>query len=265
MRLIACALAVCVVCVGAAHAQGTPVDEAWARYRAADFRQAIDTLSSAEAAGQLPAGEYTRALEIRALAAHALGDRNAVTEALRLLAAIDPDYVLGPEAVPAVREELDALRRSRLGRVELSVRARAAGGQAEIAAEVGADPMSLVRRLAVFGRRGGETDWQEGDGSLRLAIGDAVAIEHYAEAYGPAGVRVASAGSAAQPRVLTVDTASRAGGGRSDDEGGSPLGWIVGVSAAVVLAAIVVVVLVAGDGQDEPVDVRGPTLPWDGS
>lgn len=255
MRSVAAACGVLVVffAVPGARADDDAVAAAWVRYRQADFEGVLSGLAAAEEQGLLAPEDYPRALEIRALAAHAIGRHELVRSTLRVLAAVSPEYGLGPEAVPILREHLDGYRRAD-ERARLLVSTRVDGEDVEVRARVTRDPLELVRRVTVFARRAGDARYLTGDGQVRVLDAEGGEVEYWVEALGPARVPLAARGSPEDPLRLSV----------GDEGTGLGVGWalaIGGVAVALVTVAIVIaVVLLPGGGDGATVR---PMPPWE--
>ncbi|MCB9611390.1 MAG: hypothetical protein H6721_09090 [Sandaracinus sp.] len=99
---------VSTVHVGFARAQ--TVDEARAAYEDARFEAALEALDRTFEASRLSVRQVADALELRALAAFALQDREVHDLALRQLAALQPNRVLAAETPPDVRARWEELR-----------------------------------------------------------------------------------------------------------------------------------------------------------
>jgi hypothetical protein len=196
------------------------VDEGERLYEEADFVGALDALGRAESASDLSLSELVHLFETRALVHLAMSDAQAMERDLERVVALEPDHRLGPSAHPDVQRALAQVR---------------ADSAVTIEAHVENDWARLVRGIRLRARADSEgTSWsEEVDAPLLVQLEDGQGALYYAEALGPGGTVLASAGTEAEPLH-----ASASGGGIE--------AWpfiVAGVAAAVVAGAVVAAVL----------------------
>ncbi len=241
--------------LGAGRASAHPlVDEGIERYQDADFRGALDLLSRAEAAGDLSRADLADLFHARALVHFAMSDREAMAQDLSLLAALQPDRAMGREVPPAVREAFQQALTDSEGAPEIAVTTTPVAGGLQVRVEVVSGDRALVRGVRLAARPEG-ADWTRFDGdSLQVPATEGATVDYFAEAVGPGGAVVASAGTESEPRsvVVTSPVAEPGqGSGPLDGDGavwlvdGDGAVWLaVGVGAAVVVIAAVVIAVV---------------------
>jgi hypothetical protein len=231
------------------------VDRARALLEEARFDDALELADEVERGGGLDRAALLDVLEVRAVAAHALGRHADALTALRTLASVAPSHVLGPQVNPQLRERFDELR-AETDPLRVEVTEESDGAAVVLRAEVTGDTLSLVRRVDVNARTGDE--WRTEEGSIRLEGDDLrVRVAWYAEAFGPGGAVVATEGTRAEPRIFVPS-------GVGEDGGLSP--WIfVGIGAGVlVVAAVIIIAAVAASSGDPQTPVEQPIIEWDG-
>ncbi len=250
------ALALLSPCEVRAHAL---VDEGRRLYEEAEFVEALDVLGRAASGDELELPDLIELLELRALVHSAVGDEPAVREDLRTLAAVAPEHTLPRGMPPDVQRTFTEIRASATGSPRLvatpSVAGPATGNGVVIEVRVENDWASVVRAVRIRGRA--EGDYLEAvDAPLFVAAPLGAVITYYAEAIGPGGAIIATAGSAEAPL-------SYAGAEERPGEGGiDPIPFVIAGGAALALGAIIAIVVVATSGptsdttQVEPFVVR---------
>lgn len=239
------ALAMALVLSHAAPAFAHPlVDAARGRYAEGDFEAASAALDDVNDDARLSVDDLVALLEVRALARRALGDERGTEDALAALATLRPAHRFGDETPPDVQDQFARLRGERLA---LDAGAHVASGELVLRART-VDPSRLIRRVRIAVRIGGA--WSVEDGRERRVAVGTEPTEWYAEAIGPGGAIVASAGSADDPRVASGATAA---------SGFDPWPAIAIVAGVLAAAGIVLaIILVATAGTDTVVE--GPIV-----
>ncbi len=249
----AVALAVLLTAASAA-AQDGPLARAASLFDQADFRGAIAAFDEAEAGDGLRRDELVDLYENRASAYLALGDAGSMGRDLVRLARIDPTHGFAPATRPEVRDAFEEIRAAHRA-LELRARQAVEVGGARFSAQVENDGESLVRSIRVYARVvGGE--WMSGEGSVFVPATTNMEIEHYAEATGPGGAIVASAGAADAPArfTYTAPTALETNGpGVDSTPHHRGNGLVIGlVAGGIVLVAVAVVlsIVLTSSGND---------------
>jgi hypothetical protein len=206
-----------------------------------------------------------------------MGRADAMERDLAGLAALEPGRTLPAAAPPEVLERWAAIIAT-AEPLELLAVARWEVGVVAVRAVSDGDPGGLVRRIRVGARLVGR-DYALGDDRVELVTADDSGVEYYAEAIGPGGAVVATAGSAEAPLTsappptagMTPHTGNGGDGGgdatlvdpepTERDRGGGPsLGvWLAIGGGAVVLAAAVIITILFATSQGDPdTALRGP-------
>jgi hypothetical protein len=266
---------IAATCLVASQARAHPlVDEARAQADRADFGAALATLDRAEAAEDLDLAALEELLLLRALASIGLGREADARRDLRRLAAIAPELVLPDTVAPAIRDELERVRRS-VTAVTIDVQVEDHAGAVEVQASAAGEE-GVVREVRLSARERGSA-WA----SAAVARGSATAsvrvpsrggaIEARVAAIGPGGAVVAERGTEAEPllvregRVVPADVLD--GEDEDDGEGSGALWPIVGAGAAVVVIGTVVAVILIGSssssgGSGDGGAFGAPTVVW---
>jgi len=237
------------------------VDEGRRLYEEAEFVEALDVLGRAASGTDLTLPELVELLELRALAHSAVGDEPAVREDLRTLAAVAPEHTLPRGMPPDVQRMFTEIRASATGSPRLiatpSVAGPATGNGVIVAVTVENDWASVVRAVRIRGRVEEGAYLEATDAPLFVAAPLGTVISYYAEAIGPGGAVVATAGSVESP-LSYAGAEERAGEGGELD----PWPFVIAGGAALVLGVIIAIVVVATSGapssntQVEPFVVR---------
>lgn len=253
---LSCALA--VPSIARAHAL---VDEGRRLYEEAEFVEALDVLGRAASGDDLTLPELVELLELRALVHSAVGDEPAVREDLRTLAAVAPEHTLPRGMPPDVQRMFTEIRASATGSPRLiatpSVAGPATGNGVIVEVQVENDWASVVRAVRIRGRAEGGSYAEAVDAPLFVAAPLGAVISYYAEAIGPGGAVIATAGSEAAPLSYAGAEARSGEGGGLD-----PWPFVIAGGAALVLGAVIAIVAVAATStpsnttQVEPFVVR---------
>lgn len=252
-----------LVCASAAHAQSETVDEGRRRFENADFYGALEVLARAEEGSALTVRELVRLYETRILVQLALGEERRIDRDLAALATIDPDHDFAPEIPPSVRARFREIERSRPGPLSVEADRAATPGGVRLDARVSGDPQGLVRIARLHARAGGGR-WITAPGSLEIAAAPGERIEWHAELIGPGGAVLRQRGSREAPLSFTIGGAERAlpRDERGEEEAGTPWIWIALGGAVLIGAAVAVIVIAAGDGDQTATGTRvdGPIV-----
>jgi hypothetical protein len=150
------------------------LDQAIASYEEADFQAALRTFDAAARNADLSVEELLHLFEMRALVYHALGNRGAMQDDLRRLAAVRPSYRLSRLAPPPVRQAFDQMLEANGGSlgVELVIEEQTFDGAPFIVARVAQVPKGLVDHVGLQCRVG-----EDGKTTARTAQGSLVRLE----------------------------------------------------------------------------------------
>jgi len=241
------------------------VDEGRRRFEQADFEGALDAFARAESATDLTRDDVIDLLEARALVHLGMGSPEAMRADLSRLVTIAPDHEWDARVAPDVRAAFLEIRGRSPGPLRLVAHAEAVAGGVSVRAEVVHDRASLVRRVQVSARRAGRAWTRVSDAPLVLPSVAGELVEYYAEAIGPGGAVLATAGTSGAPlHAATRARASEEQGAMSagatspstsarDSDGGGLSPWIwIGIGAAVVAAGVLVALLVTGAIGGDP-------------
>ena len=238
------------------------IEQAEERYAQADFDGALDLLAEAEAADDLERADVVDLLVTRALVNLGAGEAEAYEDSLRQLATLEPDYRMGPQFPPHVREQFETIREESRP-LELTASAEVIAGAVRVQTQL-SDPGNLVRRLRIGGRDGSTGPFQVESGrELEVPAAAGATVQWYAEAIGPGGAVVARVGSPDEPRTESIHAdLGTEGGGELTDEGGGGAGWIVlGVVAGLLVAgAVVAAILFATASEVNDETTFGPPM-----
>lgn len=253
------AAVLCLIVASVAHAHPA-VDAARARYAAGDFAGTIAALDAAGERDDLTRADLIASLELRALALRALGDDPGLERALTAIASFEPQHRFGPEVPPALVARFAQIRDRLGGPVRVVGEARVEADGASVGVEVGRDPASLTRTVRIHVRPDGGA-WRIEEGTSVQLDGAVGRLEWWAEAIGPGGAVIATAGSAGDPRTASAALAGRtplAIAPASDEDGGGGAELWIALGAGAVVAGVVVIVLLASAGGSEGTAVDGP-------
>lgn len=226
------------------------IDEARRLYEEAELDQALDALARAQDNG-LTRDELLEMLDLRLVLNLSLGNDDAVTADLRVLAAIDPDHELPPELPPGPQDAFIEIVEATEDSIGVSIEMESSPAAAVFTATTTGDTQSLISSIRIRARTPNGL-WAEDNNELVLPLTSSLDVYYYAEALGPGGAVLATRGSEDEPLVARY--APR--GEEEDDSGGGGLssgaiiGIGVGVAALVALAVLVAVLGRGGDGPD---------------
>jgi hypothetical protein len=243
------------------------VDRGRARYEQADLDGALRAFARAESADDLSRSDLLELLESRVMVQIARGDQAAADQDLARIRSIDPDHEFGRDVPPDVVESFRALGSA--DALAVSADGLSDDGAVVLTARVTNDPTSLIREVRIHARTpGGEWETEVGE---RMQL-DADDVEFWAEAVGPGGAVLATAGQPDDPMRITGGVTGRStlpvlldtdgpddATATDDSDGASPLPWIV--AGGVVAAGIVVaLVLLTGGGGEHDTQPAFPTV-----
>lgn len=254
---MAAAVALSASILWCATAQAHPaVDEARGRYERGDFEGTLATLDALDDDAGLSAADLVRLLELRVLAARALGDEASTDAALEALASLRPDHRFGPEVPPVVQARFASIVASSAP-LAVEARAEADGDEVVLSVRAAHDRSRLVRSIRVHAALGGVWRTERGP-SLRLRVDPGAEVAWFAELVGPGGAIVRSAGSREQPRLHRRGVAGGEGAPAEASSGVEAWPFLVAGGAAVVAAVVLTVALVLTAGVDTAVE--GPIV-----
>jgi hypothetical protein len=245
-----------------------PLDKAIAAAEEGLFDQALVQFDRALASGDLGRAELVQLLSQRALVYFALREQTRLAADLTLLLGLEPDATLGNIAPPGLREQLEALR-DQVQPVALDVRVGDVPGGVRIRAEARHTPEGTPVAVRIAARTRA-TPWQTSStGELRYPLGPKAELEYHVALLGPGENVLLSQGNADHPLRYRLTHAARAPAASSqsippsDTPRRRRLGWSLGLSAAVLGAAAVVVGLLvrqsgARSSEPGPPDVEFP-------
>ena len=248
LALVAAMLAVATP----AHAhQG--IDGARRAYEDAEFEAALAQLRVVEASDDLTREELVELLELRAELHLATGDADAMERDVLQRTTVDPTGALPSSAPPEMREAATRARAQIAGPIEVRAEAVAVATGVTIEAAAHGDAGGLVREVRVMARVDGGS-WR--DGRPPMTLEGAGRVEFYAEAIGPGGVVLSSAGSRDAPRTWSESGAGAPGAGGDDAL------WIgLGIGAGVLVVGAVIAIVVVATQPSGPSDRTQPSLP----
>jgi len=237
------------------------LDEAQERFQQADFEGALELFAQAEAGDDLSRDDLVQLYLRRALVHHAMGNDEDLQLDLIRLATLDPEMELGRQVPPNLRQAFERAAADVRAPVSVQVDATPVSDAVRLSARVQDDRAALVREVRLSAR--GDGDWQSAvNDELVLTAGSDGRLLYWAEAVGPGGAVVASAGSRDEPRVLEPDARQTAGGGEPEepepDGGGVP--WWPFVVGGVVAAAGAVALIFLLSGTNDQTLVGPPQL-----
>jgi len=249
--------------VPAAAAAHPDVDEGRERYRNAEFDAALEAFARAEQADDLTRDDLILLFESRALVHSAMQSAEDAEADLARLAVVAPDHELSRRVPPDLRETFDRLRQEGSSRPSVRVTAEAhEGGGAAVQATVEGDAVGLVRHVRVHGRSPASGSWLTAeDGPLEVPADPGTTVDHYAEAVGPGGVVLATAGSEEEPEEIAIPHPAVAAEEPTEGGDGVPWLWVgIGGGVAAAVGAIVLIAVLASDGGGFT-DETQPMLP----
>ena len=265
-HLIVLVVASTALAAAPARADQAALEQARQLFWEARFEDALAAADRAEQGDDLTREDLIALYELRAQIERGQRDRDGMRAALERLAAVDPDHEFGRAIPPDIVALFDELRADASAPIAVDARAEPRSDGAVVHATAAEDPLGLVREVRVHARQpGGE--WQTGTSPLETG---SATVEYYAEAVGPGGAVIASAGTADAPRSASVavqmdgeEPAEAPVEQPSDDGTGMEIPWLwVGAGAgAVALLAIVIALLASGGGDDAPPGSLQPSFP----
>jgi len=219
----------------------------------ADFEGALAAANAAEAGSSLDRDSLVQLLETRVLIQAGLGRPGDVERDIARLAALAPERAAPPSFPPPVAQ---ALSRAQAAAVAIGVDAQVSTDElgATVTGAARADAAGLVRTVRLSARVG-DAAWQSSNtGTLTMQVAPGETLSYYAEAIGPGGVILATAGSEAEPLTrtrapaLAIVPEPEPVAPASDD---TPLFIGLGVGGGVlVLGVVIVIAAVAGSSND---------------
>lgn len=217
------------------------VDQAWAKFGAADLDSARASIDQAEQVSDLTRADLASAYELRALIEQALGNDQKADKYLTALASIDIHHAFRPEAPPELTERFKQVAQRVGAPMELRVDEHREGEHVTLSGNVVGDPQHLAREIRMHARVD-HGEWRHTvSAPLELRVSSTETAEYYGEVMGPGGAVVASRGTIDEPLHLS----SRSSGKKT------PWVWIGVGGGIVVAAAVVVAVLLVGNGSGE--------------
>ncbi len=284
VRAFAALWALVLVVLAPAVALAHPlIEEGKRKYEEADFQGALDAFARAEQATDLTRDDIVQLYTRRAMVHHAMRHPEDLEADAFRLANLDREVRLPRSAPPPVRRAYEQAVARVTALLRVDVEAAVMPGGTRLVARVTDDNAGLVQALRVRARTAGGV-WRRSErASLEFPAAAGATVEFVAEAVGPGGAVLATAGTDAAPLRMTIASAvaavtvetraegagdaatggaaaqAPAGGAPSDEGGGmSPWPWVIGGGVALVAAAIVIVLLVPGTQGDQP--VSGPMV-----
>jgi hypothetical protein len=252
------ALLLALLAPAPAAAQGSSIARARQQMERAEFDAAVATLDTAETSSSgLSRAEVVDLYATRAAAHLALGHTAEMERDLDRLAALDPTYTFDEAARPELAEGIAERRGAPLS---IDVEISDEPGGARVRAAVHRDPGDLVRSIHLRARPAGATAWIEASGET-LVVPGADEVEVWADAIGPGGATLASAGSEDAPirgrgEVPLADPATS--GGEAATGGPDWLGIGLGIGGGVLAAIVVVIVVSVAASSPSNVTQPGP-------
>lgn len=245
------------------------LDEARGAAESADFPRARALLERLDRANDLDRAELPDFLFTSAMVHFALGQEVKMQRDLARLARVAPDYALSDTVAPGLRDAFERARRTARP-VALEATASAVPGGVEIrASRPDEDAAGVVRAIRIHARAPG-SEWIRSESATYVVPAPPGAvIEYWVEAIGPGGARVASAGSADEPRVVRMgdvapasSTADRAPPSTRLDERDrdAPIWPFVVGGAAVLVAGAVALFFVLSSNDPESTQFSAPTV-----
>jgi len=265
-------LLLCCVSPAAVRADDS-LDTALAALDEGDFDAAATAFDAALAGDDLSRPELLALLEARAALHFALHEESALDVDLGWLAALDPGHSFGDNRPPDLARRFVEIEQSHPGALQVTATALPSDAEVRVAARMEHVPEGMDARLRVCLRIEGAA-WRCVDGAVASSPGSASGVYYYAEAFGPGGAIVASAGSASTPLHLAspggsvdvapdaaVDATGAADANSSTDAAGGGHGLAIGLGiGGGVLAVALAVVLALTLGGDGGIHVRTPTV-----
>ena len=249
-----------LICLAPAAALAHPlIDEGLRRYGEADLPGALDALTQAEHATDLTRDDLVQLYLGRAMVHHAMGHATELEADVYRLATLEPALTLRRTAPPPVRLAYEQAAARVPGPMRLDVEVHPTPDGVELVAHVTDDSAGLVQAVRIRARTPGST-WRRSEvASIELPAAAGAAVEYVAEAVGPGGAVLVSAGTESTPlRVAapgggadaTASHADRGAAGR-DDHGLGLWPWVIGGGALLVAAVVLIAVLASSSSDDQ--------------
>ena len=238
------------------------IDEGKRKYDEADFQGALDAFTRAEQATDLSREDLVQLYIRRAMVHHAMQHPEDLEADVFRLATLDRGLTLPRSAPPPVRRAYEAAVARVTAPIRLDVEVQPMPGGIKLIARVTDDNAALVQSLRVRARTQ-DGSWRTSDrASMEVPAAAGATVEYVAEAIGPGGAVIATAGTVAEPLTATAGAAigpgpdpgegagslsgPRPGPGREPGGGGggSSLPWALGIGGGVVVVAVVIVLIV---------------------
>jgi hypothetical protein len=244
----------------AAPAPRSDAERARALLGEADFEGALAAANAAEAGSSLDRDGLVQLLETRVLIQAGLGRQADLERDLARLATLAPDRPAPPSFPPPVAQ---ALARAQAAAVPIGVEAQVSTDAlgATVTGAAQGDAGGLVRTVQLVARVG-EAAWQSSStGTLTMEVAPGETLSYYAEAIGPGGVLLATAGSEAEPLTrtrapaLAVDPEPLPVAPPSDD---TPLFIGLGVGGGVLVLGVVIVIAAVATSTNDTTLVTLP-------
>lgn len=274
-RFVVVALFACLLLSHGAARADASLDAGLAALDEGDFDAAAAAFDAALADDNLSRPELIALLEARAALHFALHDEAALDNDLGWLAALDPGHSFGDNRPPDLARRFVSIEQHHPGALEVTATALPSDAEVLVTARTQHVPEAMEVTLRVCTRVEG-APWRCVDGATAHSPNSASGVFYYAEAVGPGGAVVASAGSASDPLHLASPGATGTGSGADDanaavdstvdgssasDEttSGHGLALGLGIGGGVVAVALGVV-LAFTLGGDRGIHVRTPTV-----
>lgn len=257
-----------LVCSVSVRAYAHPgLDRAIDLARDAEFKRALKAFEQVVEAGDLTRDELVQLLAERALVQQAMGNNKALNRDLAMLASLDPQRDLGPNAPPDLRARWEKAAASSRGPLGMRVETAVVAGGVRVSASLTGGVEGVEFPMVIALRAPGGTWLRTSASEAEYPVPAQGRAEYYVLATGPGGVVVANEGNEEEPEQLTVDlsrlsrsaTVDRTGIGA----GGKPSRrglWIgLGAGGVAVVGAIVLVAVLAGR-SDRDTQVGTPVV-----
>lgn len=248
MRACSLVLAISLLSPAIASAQ-SPLDEAQQLLDDARFQAAVTAFDRAAEGDALDRDGVIALLVGRALAYH--GMRNGPAAERDLAALVSLGASIDERAPPALQRAYARLAGETPERLAVTAEASRIPDGFRIVSRVEGDVASLVRTVRVHVERDGSWSDEEGR-DVSVVAGSR--IRFYADAIGPGGAVLASAGSRESPLEASAPVALPAGSAAPEAPPASddPWPWIglgIGVGVAAIAVAVVLAIVLGGQGS----------------
>lgn len=253
-----------LICLAPAAALAHPlIDEGLRRYGEADLPGALDALTQAEHATDLTRDDLVQLYLGRAMVHHAMGHATELEADVFRLATLEPALTLRRTAPPPVRLAYEQAAARVPGPMRLDVEVHPTPDGVELVAHVTDDSAGLVQAVRIRARTLGGTWRRSALASIELPAAAGAAVEYVAEAVGPGGAVLVSAGTESTPVRVTTTVAAPGGGASAtadrtgadaagrDDHGLGLWPWVIGGGALLVAAVVLIAVLASSSSDDQ--------------